>query len=545
MVRNLGLSLFVLSAICSNISSAFAEQCLDCKRDVVPFTMPTCTPAPVCPSGLNLSDIVVQLTPTAASISQLSARFGDNDNNPNTREVFSNDHANDRPITFSGAFNGINLSGYSGLTVEYAPAISNPVSVVSQYGAQELLEECNASNGILASGSGRTWYTPNVYSNITPDGSTVPLCSQYWGLGNHNSNRAHRRTWTISQNIGVATIKSGGLTCGQVNIKAEGNYVTHYIVYYRSWPTGTSPVSLAMSGKMVKDNYSLVEFKLSESQKSEKILWLGSAESPLLVWDPEAKGIVKDGKDLFGSWTFGKEWRDGYKALASLDKDTNKILEKSELAGIRLWFDLNRDAKVQEREIRDLSDYGISALNTEWNVEEKNELLGTSIFKSSKGYMSVKDGKEVWGESFDWFVPTEYKASTIADNISALESKDFKVLAWKEKPEYEGNKVNGYFAWKKEGESLLGKFYTATVFKTQEGERLCGLMTYNLNGKFKGEDKLEFSTEDHIPVNFSTTIDSRGNMTGGEIQTDPGSPPHEWEVVQDFKGLPCFDLLQQ
>jgi hypothetical protein len=45
--------------------------------------------------------------------------------------------------------------------------------------------------------------------------------------------------------------------------------------------------------------------------------------------------------------------------LAALDDDGNGVLEGTELAGIRAWFDSNSDATSSSGEVRDLAELGI------------------------------------------------------------------------------------------------------------------------------------------------------------------------------------------
>lgn len=104
-----------------------------------------------------------------------------------------------------------------------------------------------------------------------------------------------------------------------------------------------------------------VEFDLAGYGVTQRWPWL-SASAGLLVWDPERRGIVASGRQLFGNFTFQLIWRDGYTALAALDDNGDGELTADELKGIRLWFDINGDGRSSPDEVHDLAEYGIVGL---------------------------------------------------------------------------------------------------------------------------------------------------------------------------------------
>jgi hypothetical protein len=85
-------------------------------------------------------------------------------------------------------------------------------------------------------------------------------------------------------------------------------------------------------------------------------------DTAFVVWDPTGRGRIASGRDFFGEGTFGLFPRDGFAALSLLDDDHDGWVSGRELAGVRLWFDLDSDGHSTTREVRDLTDFGIVAL---------------------------------------------------------------------------------------------------------------------------------------------------------------------------------------
>jgi hypothetical protein len=76
---------------------------------------------------------------------------------------------------------------------------------------------------------------------------------------------------------------------------------------------------------------------------------------------------------MFGNVTFWMFWENGYHALASLDDNADGLLTGDELRGIHLWQDQNSDGICDSNEILELSQLGITALDTHYT--NQNEIL--------------------------------------------------------------------------------------------------------------------------------------------------------------------------
>jgi hypothetical protein len=79
-------------------------------------------------------------------------------------------------------------------------------------------------------------------------------------------------------------------------------------------------------------------------------------------------GRVTSALQMFGNVTFWMFWENGYHALASLDDNADGLISGDELRGIKLWHDRNSDGVCDPDEILELSQLGISALDTRYSA---------------------------------------------------------------------------------------------------------------------------------------------------------------------------------
>jgi hypothetical protein len=175
----------------------------------------------------------------------------------------------------------------------------------------------------------------------------------------------------------------------------------------------TSPVSLILEdGYDVEAHQAVVAFPVNLEHRDKFYTWKASSKAPLLVYEPEHKGIVTSPTQLFGNWTFGgqrvasrepgavaTEWANGYVALASLDENGDEKIAGDELKPLALWFDANQNAVAESGEVQDLARHRITELY--FSPDQRNE--GAHSISASKGFKRVVDGKEVYGRSVDWY----------------------------------------------------------------------------------------------------------------------------------------------
>lgn len=166
----------------------------------------------------------------------------------------------------------------------------------------------------------------------------------------------------------------------------------------------TSPVSLLWSRDVkIKDVASRSKFPLNPKEAGKWFVWRGSGLTPLVVWDPDKTGLILDAERLFGTHTWGKEWKHGYEPLATLDKDSNGWLEGDELTNMALWFDFNQDGISDKGEVKQLQDVGVTALGVKVTAtDEKNGEV-----HAEKGFRRTVNGSVIEGASVDWFSSSE------------------------------------------------------------------------------------------------------------------------------------------
>jgi hypothetical protein len=136
----------------------------------------------------------------------------------------------------------------------------------------------------------------------------------------------------------------------------------------------------------------LVPFDLDGDGLVEPWPWVAPSTG-FLVWDPEHRGEITSGLQLFGSasgWLF---FPDGYHVLDALDDDRDQRLTGSELAGIAVWFDRDTDGVSDEGEVLAVEDLGIVALAT-----DATERIGPSL--GNPCGLELADGTVL--PTYDW-----------------------------------------------------------------------------------------------------------------------------------------------
>jgi hypothetical protein len=167
-------------------------------------------------------------------------------------------------------------------------------------------------------------------------------------------------------------------------------------------------------------------------------------------------------------------WSNGYEALALLDSDKDGRVANKELEPVALWFDTNRDAKVDSGEIRTASSEGITALFFREPLQEgESKDLSLDV-----GFERVVNGVTETGKSIDWYADvfsSEKEAGEALLAMAATSATNSIVSAkvpeeWMENPgAFRANKamshasdVGGYWVWwqheDKDGEQHPGAF---------------------------------------------------------------------------------------
>jgi len=127
-----------------------------------------------------------------------------------------------------------------------------------------------------------------------------------------------------------------------------------------------------------------VAFDLDGDGVTELRPWVNQTTG-ILVWDPEQKGRITSGRQMFGSVTWWLFFKDGYHALDALDDSRDGLLMGGELEGIRVWFDRNCDGKSRPDEVVPLAEAGIISISTQASGKQSGCPMSTSGIILSDG----------------------------------------------------------------------------------------------------------------------------------------------------------------
>jgi len=111
------------------------------------------------------------------------------------------------------------------------------------------------------------------------------------------------------------------------------------------------------------DSETHVSFDLDGTGRKMQWPWL-KPSTGLLVWDPQNKGEITSGRQLFGTATWWLLFRNGYAALDVLDDNRDGSLSGAELRGIGVWFDKNANGRSDPGEVQQVTEFGVQAIGT-------------------------------------------------------------------------------------------------------------------------------------------------------------------------------------
>jgi hypothetical protein len=137
-----------------------------------------------------------------------------------------------------------------------------------------------------------------------------------------------------------------------------------------------------------------VTFDLDGTGRNLEWPWL-KPSTGLLVWDPQNKGEITSGRQLFGTATWWLLFPTGYAALDALDDSRDGSLSGAELRGIGVWFDRNANGRSDPGEVQPVTDFGMQAIRTRSTGSDHGMPM------NAQGLV-LKSGKVV--PTYDWLV---------------------------------------------------------------------------------------------------------------------------------------------
>lgn len=161
-----------------------------------------------------------------------------------------------------------------------------------------------------------------------------------------------------------------------------------------------SPISLVWDDGQPM-TMSASQFPLKPDQKHNTwSQWFASSSYPLLVYDPSKQGLITSSTQLFGNYTFGKYWGNGYIALKSLDHNNDNILSEKELNSLSLWFDHNQNGISELGEVEDITKLQVIEIYLQPDHIDafSGDITATIGFKRKIG-----NSQAIIGKSIDWY----------------------------------------------------------------------------------------------------------------------------------------------
>ncbi len=135
-------------------------------------------------------------------------------------------------------------------------------------------------------------------------------------------------------------------------------------------------------------------FDLDGTGRNAQWPWI-KPTTGLLVWDPQNKGEITSGRQLFGTATWWLLFPNGYAALDALDDNRDGSLSGSELKGIGVWFDKNANGRSDPGEVQQMTNFGVQAIRTKSTGTDHGMLM------NAQGLV-LKNGTVV--PTYDWVV---------------------------------------------------------------------------------------------------------------------------------------------
>ena len=121
----------------------------------------------------------------------------------------------------------------------------------------------------------------------------------------------------------------------------------------------------------------LGRYYFSPYDQNEQTEWMkpGSGDG-FLVWDKNGNGIIDDNTEMMSEFDANgnKKFQNGFEKLAYyFDKDNDGVVKGAELSQLKVWVDIDGDAKTDKGELQELSKHGI----TEIVVPSKGKMVSS------------------------------------------------------------------------------------------------------------------------------------------------------------------------
>ena len=189
------------------------------------------------------------------------------------------------------------------------------------------------------------------------------------------------------------TSEGGGNIAGKFKVKVCPGSGFEYDSVSVSW----SPIIVDVAGNGIeisRDFKYSVGFDIKGNGTKAIIDWPVNTREVAFLVRPNKAGKVESIKELFGDY----KAKNGFEALRPYDTNKDGTVDSKDkrMSELSLWFDLNRNAVVDEGEIVSLDDAGIESISLKYNKPLSKGIEGktlSSIYfnRKSNRFMNVED----------------------------------------------------------------------------------------------------------------------------------------------------------
>ena len=200
----------------------------------------------------------------------------------------------------------------------------------------------------------------------------------------------------MTQNI-FANCRNGayvGELCSGGAIKLHPNENCPSIYVDETFRRYGSPLILDLLGDGLKftSPENGVMFDLNADGITERVAWTDyqtEFDDAFLWYDKNNDGKIFNGKELFGDQN-GEE--NGFYELAKYDKNKDNVINKDDAIyeKLRLWVDFNKNAQIDEGEVKTLPEAGVVEIPLEFNiVRDKHGNIKTDEHGNITGFVGA------------------------------------------------------------------------------------------------------------------------------------------------------------
>ena len=180
-----------------------------------------------------------------------------------------------------------------------------------------------------------------------------------------------------------------------------------FCLSYLSVKAENSPLMISFD-KLEVDNPKLkmdafIKFKF-DGKNEVRTLWPAITDkASFLAIDLNHNGRIDSGLELFGNYTAGSSYNDGFEALtALLDKNKDNIITGNELNNLLIWHDKNSNGKTEFGELVKAKRFGLKKIDLKDLKNEKVYFAKESVLIQRKSSQKLIKANifDIWFKEF-------------------------------------------------------------------------------------------------------------------------------------------------